>query len=405
MADATLIQGAKELAAAKSGIAPGAAFQAGFDKGQAKTQANLASQAKAQQAKNKANMKSFELREDFIKEFAINTVTTLDSAGGNNITEADLQYAEKGLLAARGMILEGADMDAKARKEGSSEGYIASREMGAKGNAAAKKIYDQMLVMGKMRNAYTTLASKDGNDGIAVLPGNESRQAEMNVLLSQPWSFVDGALTFEDGTRLIDMKIPFAANIGIDFMEYASKETQAMAKLTPQEYAKAPLIKKLQEDQIESFFEGDEGLDRLEVLVSDNYFKELNSGFEGINFDRNNKEEVEQARLKATELTLAAIASGTKPDKNAEGKATGVNNPAYANMKALQAEYLNTPPLNRAVKFTPDDLVFTLGSKNTEVVLNKNGWFIETKQPSGIDIQTKYDNVEDLLRRNSNLFN
>mgnify|MGYP003624776749 FL=1 len=402
MADATLIQGAKELAAAKSGIAPGAAFQAGFDKGQAKTQANLASQAKAQQARNKANMKSFELREDFIKEFAINTVTTLDSAGGNNITEADLQYAEKGLLAARGMILEGANMDAKARKEGSSEGYIASREMGAKGNAAAKKIYDQMLVMGKMRNAYTTLANEDGNNGIAVLPGNESRQAQMNVLLSQPWDIVDGALTFEDGTRLIDMKIPFAANIGIDFMEYASKETQAMAKLTPQEYAKAPLIKKEQENIIESFFEGDEGLDRLEVLVSDNYFKELNPGFSGINFDRNNPDE---ARKQATELTLAALASGTKPNKNAEGTATGVNNPAYANMKELQTRYLNTPLPNRAVRFPEDDRVYTIGSKNAELTLKKDGWFLQSKQPDGTVLYNKYTDVDDILRRNSNLFN
>ena len=402
MADATLIQGAKELAAAKSGIAPGAAFQAGFDKGQARTQANLASRAKAQQAGDKANMKAFKLRENFIKEFAINTVTTLDSAGGNNITEADLQYAEKELLAAKGMILEGADMDAKARKEGSSEGYIASREMGAKGNAAAKKIYDQMLVMGKMRNAYTTLANEDGNDGIAVLPGNESRQAEMNVLLSQPWSFVDGALTFEDGTRLIDMKMPFAANIGNAFMEYASDETKAMAKYTPQEYGTLTLLKEEQRNIIGDFFEGEDGLNRLEVLVSDDYFKELNPGFGGINFDRNNPDE---ARKQATELTLAALASGTKPDKNAEGTATGVNNPAYANMKELQTRYLNTPMPNRAVRFPEDDRVYTIGSKNAELTLKPDGWFLQSKQPDGTVLYNKYTDVDDILRRNSNLFN
>ena len=402
MADATLIQGAKELAAAKSGIAPGAAFQAGFDKGQARTQANLASRAKAQQAGDKANMKAFKLRENFIKEFAINTVTTLDSAGGNNITEADLQYAEKELLAAKGMILEGADMDAKARKEGSSEGYIASREMGAKGNAAAKKIYDQMLVMGKMRNAYTTLASEDGNDGIAVLPGNESRQAQMNVLLSQPWSFVDGALTFEDGTRLIDMKMPFAANIGNAFMEYASDETKAMAKYTPQEYGTLTLLKEEQRNIIGDFFEGEDGLNRLEVLVSDDYFKELNPGFGGINFDRNNPDE---ARKQATELTLAALASGTKPDKNAEGTATGVNNPAYANMKELQTRYLNTPMPNRAVRFPEDDRVYTIGSKNAELTLKPDGWFLQSKQPDGTVLYNKYTDVDDILRRNSNLFN
>ena len=402
MADATLIQGARELAAAKSGVAPGAAFQAGFDKGQAKTQANLASQAKTQQARDKANMKAFELRQNFIKEFALNTVTSLSGEGGNNITEADLQYAEKGLLAAKGMILEGADMDAKARKEGSSEGYIASREMGAKGNAAAKKIYDQMLVMGNMRNAYTTLAGEDGNNGIAVLPGNESRQAQMNVLLSQPWSFVDGALTFEDGTRLIDMKIPFAANIGNAFMKYASDETKAMAKYTPQEYSTLTALEEEQRNTIGDFFEGEDGLNRLEVLVSKDYFKELNPGFGGINFDRNNPDE---ARKQATELTLAALASGTKPDKNAEGKATGINNPAYADMKALQTKYLNTPLPNRAVRFTEDDRVFTLGSKNTEVTLKKDGWYLQSKQPDGTVFYNKYTDVDDLLTRNSNLFN
>jgi hypothetical protein len=185
-------------------------------------------------------------------------------------------------------------------------------------------------------------------------------------------------------------------------MKYASDETKAMAKYTPQEYGTLTALKEEQRNIIGDFFEGEDGLNRLEVLVSDDYFKELNPGFEGINFDRNNPDE---ARKQATELTLAALASGTKPDKNAEGTATGVNNPAYANMKELQTRYLNTPMPNRAVRFPEDDRVYTIGSKNAELTLKPDGWFLQSKQPDGTVLYNKYTDVDDILRRNSNLFN
>jgi len=83
----------------------------------------------------------------------------------------------------------------------------------------------------------------------------------------------------------------------------------------------------------------------------------------------------------------------------------GVNNPSYSAMKKLQEDYLATPRLNRAARYGKDDLVFTLGSKNTEAVFKKDGWYIQSKQPDGTVYFTKYRNVEDILERNSNLFN
>tara|TARA_R110002153_G_scaffold183919_1_gene337130 strand:- start:16 stop:1224 length:1209 start_codon:yes stop_codon:yes gene_type:complete len=402
MADATLIQGAKELAAARSGVAPGVAFSAGFDKGQANAQANLAAQAKARDAQDKAARDEYDAAMKYFTNFDLEAITNVDGGAIPNIRKQDLGIITAEMQKNKDLVARGAQMNSNSRSIGDTKGGQEANDLGAEGVANSAQLKRQVNMLGDIRTELIAL-QKSGT--IAQLPGNMERMGNIQTILEGPWSMAEGALTFEDGTRLVDIKLPYSTDLGIDFMQYASDETQAMAKLTPQEYAKATTMLNEQQAKVNSFFKGEEGLDRLEVLVSDNYFEELNLGFGGINFDRNNKEEVEQARLKATELTLAAFAAGTKPDKNADGKATGVNNPAYADMKALQAEYLNTPPLNRAARYSPDDLVFTLGSKNQEVVLNKNGWFIETKQPSGIELKTKYDDVEDLLRRNSNLFN
>ena len=402
MADATLIQGAKELAAARSGVAPGVAFSAGFNKGQANAQANLAAQAKARDAQVKAAIDKYDAGVKYYKNNKLAAITNIDGGDIPNMRKQDLGYITAEMQKNKDLVAQGAQINSNARSIGNIEGIKESDDLGATGVANSVQLKNQVTMLGNVRNTLDELIK---SDTIAKLPGNVARMENIKTIYEAGWSMKDGALTFDDGTRLIDMKLPYSTDIGIDFMQYASDETQAMAKLTPQEYAKATTKYNEQKAKVNSFFKGEEGLDRLEVLVSDNYFEELNLGFGGINFDRNNKEEVEQARLKATELTLAAFAAGTKPDKNAEGEKTGKNNPAYADMKALQAEYLNTPPLNRAARYSPDDLVFTLGSKNQEVVLNKNGWFIETKQPSGIEVKTKYDDVEDLLRRNSNLFN
>ena len=402
MADATLIQGARDLAAAKSGVAPGVAFSAGFDKGQANAQANLAAQAKARDARDKAARDKYDADMKYYTNFELEAITNVDGGAIPNMRKQDLGYITAEMQKNKDLVARGAQINSNSRSMGDTKGGQEANDLGAEGVANSAQLKRQVTMLGGIR---TDLLALQKSGTIAQLPGNMERMGNVQTILEGPWSMVEGALTFEDGTRLVDIKLPYSTDIGVDFMEYASKETQAMSKLTPQEYAKAFTIKNLQEDQIESFFEGDEGLDRLEVLVSDNYFKELNSGFGGINFDRNDEEEVRQARVKAKELTLAAIASGTKPDKNAEGEETGKNNPVYADMKALQAEYLNTPLPNRAVRFTEDERVFTLGSKNTEVTLKKDGWYLQSKQPDGMVLMTRYTDVDDLLTRNSNLFN
>ena len=49
--------------------------------------------------------------------------------------------------------------------------------------------------------------------------------------------------------------------------------------------------------------------------------------------------------------------------------------------------------------------VYTIGSKNAELTLKEDGWFLQSKQPDGTVLYNKYTDVDDILRRNSNLFN
>ena len=136
----------------------------------------------------------------------------------------------------------------------------------------------------------------------------------------------------------------------------------------------------------------------------------MKSLFDGIEYDPEDEKGMlaqMQARIMNEYDLAAARGVSTKKREEAPDKKDdeGVNNPNYSSMKKLQEEFLATPPLNRAVRYGKDDLVFTLGSKNTEAVLKKDGWYIQSKQPDGTVYMTKYDNVEDLLERNSNLFN
>ena len=343
MADATLIQGARDLAAAKSGVAPGVAFSAGFDKGQAKVQADLAAQAKAQKEKAKASMRSFDSAIKYQKDFALKRFTGLTS-GSKNLTEVDREIITKNLQFLRSSLLEGSAQNTAAREQGDYKAAEEASNRGAALKAKSIQMYDQVSLLENFRQEYLDIPI----ESIAKLPGNETRMANMNTLISSSWDIVDGALTFEDGTRLIDMELPFTVNIGSDFMEFAGKETNAIKNRTQAELSKLGTITEELKAKTASFFEGDKGLDVLEVLVSNNYFTELNPGFGGINFDRNNPEEVKQARLKATELTVASILSGAKPDKSSlssdSGAGSNVVKPGLVatvnEMKAFEKEIL-----------------------------------------------------------------
>tara|TARA_R110000796_G_scaffold99005_3_gene206867 strand:- start:3263 stop:4429 length:1167 start_codon:yes stop_codon:yes gene_type:complete len=103
--------------------------------------------------------------------------------------------------------------------------------------------------------------------------------------------------------------------------------------------------------------------------------------------------------------TRGSLYKDAKNSNNTSGKNKGRNNPIYTSMENLEKKYFNTPALNRALRFTADERVFTLGSKNTEVTLKNDGWYLQSKQPDGTVFYNKYTDVNDLLERNSNLFN
>lgn len=403
MADATLIQGARELAAAKSGVAPGAAFSAGVQKSLDAAAVNAAAQ-------NKANMAIFDTIDDYQKEYDVSSVTAFEG-NRKNMSEGDIQNVTKVSESIKSQVSNGAVQLGRAKSEGDYKGMQAARDAGASAKAQIVQLKDQTTMLGNFRNAFTdlNLLNEQGDyTEIAKLPGNVKRMKQMETLLSSEWSMIDGALTFADGTRLIDMELPFTTNIGKEFMVFAANESSTMSKLRKSQVSGMSNVTDLIQINIAEYWEGTEGLDRLEVLTSEDYFKELPLG-KTINFDRSNPESYTAAKQAATDLVFSTIMSAVKPDKVTEGKdgedTKGVNNPNYAAMQKLQEDYLSTPPLNRAARYGKDDLVFTLGSKNTEAVLKKDGWYIQSKQPDGTVYMTKYDNVEDLLNRNSNLFN
>ena len=403
MADATLIQGAKELAAARSGVAPGVAFSAGFEKGQAKVQADLAAQAKAQKEKDKASMRAFDSAVKYQKDFALKKFTGL-TGSSKNLTEVDREIITKNLQFLRSSLLEGSAQNTAAREQGDYRAAEEASNRGAALKAKSVQLYDQVSLLENFRQEYLDIPI----ESIAKLPGNEARQANMNTLISSPWHIEDNAITFEDGTRLIDMELPFTVNIGNDFMEFAGNETNAIKNRTQAELNKLGTITEELKAKTKSFFEGDKGLDVLEVLVSNNYFTELNPGFGGINFDRNNPEEVEQARLKATELTVASILSGAKPDKPSDsGAASNVDKPVIKSMVDIQDHY----NLGKTgAQYSADDLKFIFGSTTNpiSVVYNpkrkESPWEMtrKTLDPKDGTLSTEtiyFRNVEDLQQR------
>jgi len=403
MADATLIQGARELAAAKSGAAPGAAFSAGVQKSLDAAAVNAAAQSKA-------NMAIFDTIDGYQKEFSVGSVTTFEG-NRKNMSEGDIQNVTRVSESIKSEVSNGAVQLGRAKSEGDYKGMQAARDVGASAKAQIVQLKDQTTMLGNFRNAFTDLnllTEKGDYTEIAKLPGNVKRMKQMETLLSSNWSMKNGFLTFANGDKLVDMELPFTTNIGKEFMEYAGEETKAMSKYTQSQVPGLSNVTKIVQENIKEYWEGEEGLDRLELLTSENYFKELPLG-QSINFDRNDPESIPAAKQAATDLVFSTIMSAVKPDKVTEGKdgedTKGVNNPNYAAMQKLQEDFLATPPLNRAARYGKDDLVFTLGSKNTEAVLKKDGWYIQSKQPDGTVYFTKYNNVEDLLERNSNLFN
>jgi len=305
MADATLIQGARELAAAKSGVAPGAAFSAGVQRAQANAAANAAAQ-------NKSNIKAFDAHQKFANEFTLKGITGL-IGNSKTLTEGDRENIATEMDFYRSIVNDGADMNDRARSQGNYDDITAAARLGERAKGYSVQLRDQVGVLEQTRAQYLALNLLKENGEfteIAKLSGNIERMKQMDTLLTSDWSMKDGALTFADGTRLIDMKLPFTTEIGKEFMEYAGKETKAMSKFTQSQQPPSTVTAEIR-NNITEYFEGEDGLNRLELLSSENYFKELNPGFAGINLDRNDPDE---ARAKAIDLTYNAILGGIKND-------------------------------------------------------------------------------------------
>ena len=214
MADATLIQGARELAAAKSGVAPGAAFSAGVQRAQANAAANAAAQ-------NKSNIKAFDAHQKFANEFTLKGITGL-IGNSKTLTEGDRENIATEMDFYRSIVNDGADMNDRARSQGNYDDITAAARLGERAKGYSVQLRDQVGVLEQTRAQYLALNLFKENGEfteIAKLSGNLERMKQMDTLLTSDWSMKDGALTFADGTRLIDMKLPFTTEIGKEFMD------------------------------------------------------------------------------------------------------------------------------------------------------------------------------------------
>jgi len=393
MADQKIIEGAEKLANASSQfIDYGGAIKRGLDKSQEESRVRNINAKKRVQELNNRVQKNYDKLDG-----------NVDFTGLKGQQLADTKDAVAGFVSE---YHEAADENARINDP-----------MSAAGKATQNRMNDAQQKVVNVKNGLDVYADKTklyngGRKQYSGAGGNELPLAQGNYIFGiddeqSKFQFdQDGNLGFagELGiSNIVDYSMPLVKAEGqaMDIPKnlITIEDNQSELSLGNRSSWEIQTTEMLNKDGVmESFLAGD---------FQNQVMKSL---FDGIEYDPEDEKGMlaqMQARI-MNEYDLAA-ARGVSAKKREEAPDKkddeGVNNPNYSSMKKLQEEFLATPPLNRAVRYGKDDLVFTLGSKNTEAVLKKDGWYIQSKQPDGTVYMTKYDNVEDLLERNSNLFN
>jgi len=393
MADKTLIEGAQRLANASSQFVDyGGAIARGLDKNQEESRVRNAD-AKVR-----------------VKELNRRVQSNYDKLDGNvDFTGLKGQQLADTKDAAAGYVRE--------YHEAADENARINDPMSPASKDAQNRMNDAQQKIVAMKNGLDTYADKmkmynGARDSYSGAGGNEEALTQGNYIFGiddEPAKFEfdeNGNLGFggESGvSNIVDYSMPLS-RANDDALIIPSVLSKIQGQQVPLDegaraaYQQETMTMLLKNGVMESFLGGDFKDDVMQGL------------FDGIEYDPSNKTamaEAMQSRIMNEYERAAVRGVNTKKREEAPDKKDdeGVNNPNYSSMKKLQEDYLATPPLNRAVRYGKDDLVFTLGSKNTEAILKKDGWYIQSKQPDGTVFMTKYKNVEDLLERNGNLFN
>ncbi len=403
MADATLIQGARQLAAAKGGVNMGAAFGAGYDKAMARNQAEMDRALKRQLAAERQAKDILKEGEKYLRDYAIKGVNSVIKGETGGLTTEDMQHAADYLTLQKNALSEGKNLLEKGYSINDPEAIKKARFIGENAESSAVSFHKQLSLLQGARKEYVALKNS-GN--LATVEGNIKNIENANTLMTSNWTVEDGEIVFENGTRLVDISLPYTTDIGKGFMEWAGSETEKVGKMTKSELDKATTKKENIRSTAEGYFSGDEGLNRLEVLLSQQYFKSLNTGFGNIVLDRENP----QAAIdQAVEATVNAIYGVAKKDVASSSAASAnVIRPQLANtvneMRDVEKEMLS---VGTGVKPSKPTKVFKFGPRDNPEQMRikwdgeKNQWKYLNAKAATFEY---FDSLDELMIANPSIF-
>lgn len=404
MADATLIQGARQLAEAQSGVNTGAAFGAGYDKAMARNQAEMNRMLKQQQAAEKRAKDILKEGDKYMREYVVKGVNSVIKGETSGLTTEDMQHATEYLTAQKGALSEGKTLLEKGYSVSDPEAIKQARFMGEEAESNAVSFHNQLSLLQGARKEYAALKNS-GN--LAAVEGNIKNIENANRLMTSNWSVKEGEIVFDDGTRLVDISLPYTTDIGKGFMEWAGSETDKVSKMTATELNKATTKKENIRSTAEGYFSGEEGVDRLEVLLSQQYFKSLNTGFANIVLDRENPQVAIDQAVEATVNAIYGVAKKDSPAASATQ--TNVVRPQLAatvsEMQDIEKEMLAA---GSGVKPSlPRGKAFSLGPKdNPEQIKVK--WDDTTDQWKYFNARAgevkTFSSLEELMSANPTVF-
>lgn len=408
MADATLIQGARELAAAKSGINAGAAFGAGYEKAMARNQKEMALLLKQQKESERAAEAALKESEKYMREYAIKGVHSVVKGKSNGLTPEDLQHATAYLSELRANVIKGENLLAQGYRLNDRDLIRQSRTIGEGAKGGALSFYNQLSLLQEARANYATIKN---TKTIATTAGNSQNIKDANVLMSSDWSVKNGEIVFSNGTKLADITLPYTTEIGNGFIEWAGSETEKVSRMTKSELNLATTKKEQIENTAREYLSGEEGINRLEVLLSQKYFTSLNSGFSNIILDRENPEIAIEQAVQATVNAIYGVAKADKIDGTKKGAAIRPElQGSYKEMKDLQDQVMSapiTPGVTEAPEFTGGAKTWSVGPKDNPSKIRikldpqKRKWVYFD---AGSNVRAEYDSIEELTKAYPSLF-
>lgn len=331
MADATLIQGARLLAKAKTGVNPGAAFSAGMDKEIARGDAAKAKAAKEQAKQNKESQKfiddKFDKFDKAAKGIGVQEGLTTDDIVDvdNNVREMQTRYNE--FVVAEERARANNDIDARSAARAGQVKVLG--ELGNY-NTELKTMQQGRLSVEEQRDALSTGAAPNIQYNQSILASNSE--------------------VLENGSLGFKVKPLVTADIADDFID---KSINLFTKSSKSDKAYTATDTNTTKANLEVLLPSDDALlvPKIELLIGSGQLRALNAGFEGIEIDYTSEETIaasaEAARIKILDRVTGTIAGNTQiKQEESEAPTNWTDNLDKNDRKNLNAYKIKAPEIN-----------------------------------------------------------